>query len=60
MKKILFTIISISYLIFGANIIFANEINQMMIDVKIQDDGRFRIIETWDGSFTEGTENYNL
>ena len=58
MKKILFTILSIWYLIFGANIIFANDIDQMMIDVKIQDDGRFRVMETWQGNFTAGTENY--
>ena len=58
MKKILFTILSFSYLVFGASIIFANDIDQMMIDVKIQDDGRFRVIETWQGNFYEGTENY--
>ena len=58
MKKILFTILSIWYLIFSANIIFANDIDQMMIDVKIQDDGRFRVMETWQGNFTTGTENY--
>ena len=58
MKKILFTILSIWYFIFSANIIFANDIDQMMIDVKIQDDGRFRVMETWQGNFTAGTENY--
>ena len=58
MKKFLFTILSIGYLIFSANIIFANDIDQMMIDVKIQDDGRFRVMETWQGNFYEGTENY--
>ena len=57
MKKIFFTILFLCN-VFICDTIFSNDISKMLIDVKIQNDGRFRILETWEGNFSEGTENY--
>lgn len=56
-KKILITIPFV--LILCSSVAFAkNNVSEIDIDVTIRDDGSAYIVQNWNGTFDEGTENY--
>ena len=56
-RKLLITIPLVLILCSGA--VFAkNNVSEIDIDVTIRDDGSAYIVQNWNGTFDEGTENY--
>lgn len=55
-KKIVFSVLL--SIIFSCHFVFANNVQKIDILVDLNDDGSAKISQSWDGSFTEGTECY--
>lgn len=61
MKKKLFLALLVALLVcfgFSSPAFAANKVSNINIDVVLYDDGSAQVTQTWDGSFTEGTEAY--
>ena len=59
MKKIVFSVIfTLCILLAGIGASADNRVSDISIDVTVRDDGSADIVQVWNGTFDEGTENY--
>ena len=56
-KKLL-TAVPLILVLCSATAFAANNVSEIDIDVTIRDDGSAYIVQNWQGTFNEGTENY--
>ena len=56
-KQVIFVLIFV-FILSLPSAAYANNVSEIDIDVKINPDGSAKILQTWTGTFDDGTENY--